>query len=852
MIFDNGSTDETKQSVMHANMQFAFTYLNHGSNIGGDKNVLYAYTQTSGEYTWVIGDDELLPDGALQEIIRLIKKYSPGMILNKPTLYPALMNIAELYNSYSEFAAECLNYNPHYLIAHSLISMNVIRRDCFDNRFAQQNLDTRYTHFFGMTNGLLSKNESIAFARSITLIVRLNRAPIQFEKENGPYHVMLGQNQYLTWLLNKLKMNNSIPSYIISNCEKKLEKVWHSFSAQENKFSELQLIQSIMIDNQRRLAKIKNDQSYRETQNSERQLVLSVCDRFDQKVQSLRNTQIPKLATAAINQKEDRFNHQPRPEIPISLLVPVYNEAERIPFVLESGTRWADEIIIINKSSTDRTKEICLQFGPKVKVIDVPFSHQGNGNIADFATIPTNDWIYFGTASEIPTRNLINRIKQILEDSEGNLDLVYVPRKYYSFGLHDPRSPWYVSYFPFLINRQKAIISDTIHHHFKPNDPNNTVKIKFSDDCCVYHFTHRTAKGYLNAMTDYFEAEAEGCRDPAAKIQQCMAYIAQYEDNLRNGGNDLIGHYFAWLIYWLGTALFLWEKWRGINVPRYYHQLGNKILQQEWLVDHDTKTLPEIIAAPEVDHTLGKPLVSAIVSNYNSKHLLRGCLEDLESQTINDQVEIIVVDSGLEEGEEVIIEDFQKRYKNIKYIKTSQREWIYSAWNRGIRAASGKYITAVNAGDRLLGYAYERMANVLQNNSKIALVYPDAWITNTANQSFEEFTPTGSYCRKDFNPLTLIDDCYIGSQPMWRKSLHDKYGYFDEKFQTAGDWDFWLRIAPTETFYHLKEFLGLCLASPAEIVHPQQAIFEEETRRIYQQYSSGKLNQEHRVPCALN
>ena len=43
-------------------------------------------------------------------------------------------------------------------------------------------------------------------------------------------------------------------------------------------------------------------------------------------------------------------------------------------------------------------------------------------------------------------------------------------------------------------------------------------------------------------------------------------------------------------------------------------------------------------------------LVSAIVSTYNSEKFIRGCLEDLENQTIADKLEIIVVNSGSRAG----------------------------------------------------------------------------------------------------------------------------------------------------------------------------------------------------------
>ncbi|RZB34874.1 MAG: hypothetical protein SRB1_00642 [Desulfobacteraceae bacterium Eth-SRB1] len=74
-----------------------------------------------------------------------------------------------------------------------------------------------------------------------------------------------------------------------------------------------------------------------------------------------------------------------------------------------------------------------------------------------------------------------------------------------------------------------------------------------------------------------------------------------------------------------------------------------------------------------------------------------------------DRLEIIVVNSGSEQNEEAIVKEFQKKYSNIKYIKTDQRETVYAAWNRGVKAASGKYITNANTDDRRRADACEQM-----------------------------------------------------------------------------------------------------------------------------------------------
>ena len=69
------------------------------------------------------------------------------------------------------------------------------------------------------------------------------------------------------------------------------------------------------------------------------------------------------------------------------------------------------------------------------------------------------------------------------------------------------------------------------------------------------------------------------------------------------------------------------------------------------------------LGAERIEHG-EKYLVSAIVSTYNSERFIRGCLEDLENQTIADRLEIVVVNSGSEQNEDRIIKEFQK--KNIR------------------------------------------------------------------------------------------------------------------------------------------------------------------------------------------
>ena len=245
----------------------------------------------------------------------------------------------------------------------------------------------------------------------------------------------------------------------------------------------------------------------------------------------------------------------------------------------------------------------------------------------------------------------------------------------------------------------------------------------------------------------------------------------------------------------------------------------------------------ESVLAPSKRGKSDVYLVSAIVSAYNSERFIRECIEDLEAQTIADVLEIVIVDSCSPQNERAIVEEMQRKYRNIKYIRTDSRETVYAAWNRGIKATSGKYITNANTDDRHRRDAFEMMVNELERRPDIALVYADVIITEKENETFDRHTPCGMYQWLDWDRDKLLHQgCFMGPQPMWRRSVHDEYGYFDESMVTSGDYEFWVRISQTHNFFHINTPLGLYLKSPESIEHRNREKQREENHRILALY----------------
>ncbi|NLT50923.1 MAG: glycosyltransferase [Ignavibacteria bacterium] len=205
--------------------------------------------------------------------------------------------------------------------------------------------------------------------------------------------------------------------------------------------------------------------------------------------------------------------------------------------------------------------------------------------------------------------------------------------------------------------------------------------------------------------------------------------------------------------------------------------------------------------------------VSAVVSTYNSEAFIRGCLEDLTSQTLYKKglLEIVIINSGSQQNEDAIVKEFISEYSNITYIKTENREGIYSAWNRGVKAANGKYLTNANTDDRHRSDSLEILSDTLDANPDISLVFSNFYLTYTPNQQFETAKPDKEVIRPDFSKNMMLEGCFMGPQPMWRASVHKTAGYFNDAFASSGDYEFWCRLVFIHNmkFLLVPEFLGL-------------------------------------------
>jgi glycosyltransferase involved in cell wall biosynthesis len=193
--------------------------------------------------------------------------------------------------------------------------------------------------------------------------------------------------------------------------------------------------------------------------------------------------------------------------------------------------------------------------------------------------------------------------------------------------------------------------------------------------------------------------------------------------------------------------------------------------------------------------------VSIITSLYNAERDLEGLYRTITSQSlfVRDEAEWIIINARSTDNTRSILETWD--HPNIQIDHTRHRVGLYEAWNIGIALARGDYITNANADDRAHPLRLEAYAHALDQHPDVAVVYGDhANATRPTDWGMDRIVPNGTHGYRamqtwpQFDAHLLTRTCYLSPFPMWRRSLHQRYGGFDESYLVCGDYEFWLRV----------------------------------------------------------
>ena len=234
------------------------------------------------------------------------------------------------------------------------------------------------------------------------------------------------------------------------------------------------------------------------------------------------------------------------------------------------------------------------------------------------------------------------------------------------------------------------------------------------------------------------------------------------------------------------------------------------------------------------------PKVSIITSMFKAGKFIDRFLSNIVEQTIFENCELIIIDAASPDNEALLINQYKNRFKNIKYLRLDKDPGIYGCWNEAIKIASGKYITNANLDDLRFKNQIEVMINSLEKNPNIDLVYAETFITADAFvKKIENIEAKTIYPTTFFSPENMVK-CLPGCMPVWRKSMHDRSGLFDESLRYAGDHEMWLRaVRAGSKFKKIDGVYGAYLFNEEGLTTSKKTMAKKfiEEKKVFWEYS---------------
>ena len=188
---------------------------------------------------------------------------------------------------------------------------------------------------------------------------------------------------------------------------------------------------------------------------------------------------------------------------------------------------------------------------------------------------------------------------------------------------------------------------------------------------------------------------------------------------------------------------------------------------------------------------------------------MKGFLDNLSTQTHKD-LEIVLDHNDPSEEEVKMVEEYNEQHDNILHIKVDGVDPIGTSMNRCIEYATGDYLCIWNVDDLRTPDSIEVMAKALDENPDVDFVYGNYIIVSKFG------SVEGQYVDETGREDELTTGMILGPYFMFRKSLLEKSGVFDEQLVQGADYDLALRLAfnakglhlPINLGYYLNEGLG--------------------------------------------
>jgi glycosyltransferase involved in cell wall biosynthesis len=244
----------------------------------------------------------------------------------------------------------------------------------------------------------------------------------------------------------------------------------------------------------------------------------------------------------------------------ISVCLVCRNEADRLASCLES-VRWADEIVVMDLSSTDDSARIAREHGARVVVREpLPIVEMVRNEVAEHAT---GAWILALDPDERITPGLGEELRRAA--ARDDIDAVVVPRMNYDLG-YPPSDPSERYEGQLRMYRRSAVAWPTIPNALPDVPRERTYRVPSRDELVMIHDRNRNIPEVVDRIARYATLQAQSMIDRGqvfsaramvralgTRAYRKLVHARPWRDGvpgvLRAG--ILVGfHFYIWAAFW--------------------------------------------------------------------------------------------------------------------------------------------------------------------------------------------------------------------------------------------------------------------------------------------------------------
>jgi glycosyltransferase involved in cell wall biosynthesis len=212
---------------------------------------------------------------------------------------------------------------------------------------------------------------------------------------------------------------------------------------------------------------------------------------------------------------------------------------------------------------------------------------------------------------------------------------------------------------------------------------------------------------------------------------------------------------------------------------------------------------------------MNNPKISIIMSVYNGENYLAQSIESILGQSFN-SFEFLIMDDASTDKTSEILKEFSKTDDRIKVYKQKNNIGLPKSLNELIKFSQSDIIARMDADDISINCRLEKQYNYLLRNPIIGVLGCDSVLIDIENNYIcKKYRPKS--IKKIINSMRYFN--YLTHPSiMVRKSVFEKYGFYNENYYTGQDWELWSRyINSNITFEIFPEILLLFRINPKSL-----------------------------------